>query len=183
MNRLANPTGLVRSVIVSMALALLAACATSSFHAGPAPAVERSASWVVAPLVNNTATPYAGQRAAQLVTALLAQRDVGQVVAAPATSDAGGLPIDNGATAEDAARTFASQQNARYLIRGSVDEWSYKIGLDGQPAVGFTLSVVDLTSGKVLWAGAASASGGSREGVAVLAQETLNRLVESLMGK
>jgi hypothetical protein len=64
-----------------------------------------------------------------------------------------------------------------------VDEWTYKIGLDGQPAVGFTLSVVDLGSGKVIWTGAASASGGSRQGVAVLAQDTLDRLTTRLMGK
>jgi hypothetical protein len=182
MKRLANLSRLLRPVIAGTML-MLAGCASTSFHAGPTPNIERSASWVVAPLINNTATPYAGQRAAQLVTALLSQHDAGQVQAAPAAPDAGGLPIDNGAAAEDAARTFATQQNARYLIRGSVDEWSYKIGLDGQPAVGFTLNVVDLTTGKVLWSGAASASGGSREGVAVLAQKTLNSLVERLMGK
>jgi hypothetical protein len=170
-------------LIASLVLVLLTACAGASFHAGPTPTTERSASWVVAPLLNNTATPYAGQRAAQLVSALLAQRGVGAVQVAPAPADAGGLPIDNGAGAEEAARTFAQQQNARYLVRGSVDEWTYKIGLDGQPAVGFTLSLVDLGSGKVIWTGAASASGGSRQGVAVLAQDTLDRLTTRLMGK
>jgi hypothetical protein len=170
-------------VSASLLLALLTACASASFHAGRTPTTERSASWVVAPLLNNTATPYAGQRAAQLVSALLAQRGVGAVQVAPAPADAGGLPIDNGAGGQDAAKTFAQQQNARYLVRGSVDEWTYKIGLDGQPAVGFTLDVVDLGSGKVIWTGAASASGGSRQGVAVLAQETLDRLTARLMGK
>ncbi|WEN15821.1 hypothetical protein PY254_03885 [Rhodanobacter sp. AS-Z3] len=170
-------------VIVSLLLSLLTACAGASFHAGPAPTIERSANWVVAPLLNNTATPYAGQRAAQLVSALLAQRGVGAVQVATAPADAGGLPIDNGAGAEEAAKAFALQQHARYLVRGSVDEWTYKIGLDGQPAVSFTVSVVDLESDKVIWTGAASASGGSRQGVAVLAQETLDRLTARLMGK
>lgn len=183
MKRISVLFRLAPPVIVSLMLTLLTACASSSFHAGPAPTTEHSANWVVAPLLNNTATPYAGQRAAQLVSALLAQRSVGPVQVAPAPADATGLPIDNGAGAEDAAKAFALQQHARYLVRGSVDEWTYKIGLDGQPAVGFTLSVLDLSSGKVIWTGAASASGGSRQGVAVLAQKTLDRLTTRLLGK
>ena len=183
MKRISALFRLAPPVIASLVLTLLTACASSSFHAGPTPTTEHSASWVVAPLLNNTATPYAGQRAAQLVSALLAQRGVGAVQVAPAPADATGLPIDNGASAEDAAKAFALQQHAQYLVRGSVDEWTYKIGLDGQPAVGFTLSVLDLTSGKVIWTGAASASGGSRQGVAVLAQKTLDRLTTRLLGK
>jgi hypothetical protein len=169
--------------LAGLLLILLSGCASTSFHAGPAPNIERSASWVVAPLLNNTATPYAGQRAAQLISALLAQRGSGPVQVAPAAADVGGLPLDNGTAAENAAKALAQQQHARYLVRGSVDEWTYKIGLDGQPAVSFTLSVLDLSSGKVIWTGAASASGGSRQGVAVLAQETLDRLTSRLLGK
>lgn len=179
-------TAVFRLVSLLSAIALLLAltgCASTSFHAGKTPSTERSASWVVAPLLNNTATPYAGQRTAQLVNALLAQRGVGAVQVAPAAADAGGLPIDNGASAQEGAKSFAQQQHARYLVRGSVDEWTYKIGLDGQPAVSFTLDLVDLSSGKVIWTGAASASGGSRQGVAVLAQETLDKLIARLMGK
>ena len=156
---------------------LLAGCASSSFHAAPAPSLAPGSTWVVAPLINNTATPYAGQRAARLVGALLGQRGAGSVIDAPTPASDSGLPVDNGQAAERAASEFASKQGARYLVTGSVDEWQYKIGLDGQPAVGFTLSVTDTQTGKVLWTGAASASGGSREGVAVLAQNTLDRLV------
>ena len=183
MKRLSDLPRLVRLPLLLGGLVLLGACASSSFRAAPAPTVDRAATWVVAPLINNTATPYAGQRAARLIRALLAQRVTGQVLMPPAEPDASGLPTDNGEAAEQAARGFASQQGARYLINGSVDEWHYKIGLDGQPAVGFTLTLVDIDSGKTLWTGAASASGGSREGVAVLAQKTLDRLITRLTGQ
>ncbi|TAL86542.1 MAG: penicillin-binding protein activator LpoB [Rhodanobacter sp.] len=172
-----------RLCLLLAGLALLGGCASTSFHAAPAPTLDPAATWVVAPLINNTATPYAGQRAARLIQALLAQRAGTQVLIAPTSADPSGLPIDNGQAAEKAARRFAVDKNARYLVSGSVDEWHYKIGLDGQPAVGFTVTVVDLGSGKTLWTGAASASGGSREGVAVLAQDTLDRLVTRLLGK
>lgn len=174
---------LARVPLLTAALLWLGACASTSFHAAPAPVVDRGATWVVAPLVNNTATPYAGQRAARMVNALLAQRLAGQILIAPSVPDASGLPLDSGESADKATRAFAAGQGARYLVGGSVDEWTYKIGLDGQPAVGFTLSVTDMDSGKVIWTGVASASGGSREGGAVLAQDTLDSLVRRLLEK
>ncbi len=183
MKRFFSPHRFGRLCLLLVGLASLGACASTSFHAASAPKLDPAGTWVVAPLVNNTATPYAGQRAARLIQALLTQRPGAQVLIAPASADASGLPLDNGQAAEQAAHTFAVSQNARYLVSGSVDEWHYKIGLDGQPAVGFTVSVTDLGSGKVIWTGAASASGGSREGVAVLAQDTLDRLVTRLLGK
>lgn len=172
---------LFRRAAPALAL-LLVGCATSSFHAGTAPHIDRSASWVVAPLINNTATPYAGDRSARLVSALLGQHQLGAILDAPVIPNASGLPLDNGQADEKVAATFAAKQGAHYLVTGSVDEWHYKIGLDGQPAVGFTLSLVDVGSGKILWTGAASASGGSREGVAVLAQKTLNKLIQRMTG-
>lgn len=173
----------IRHVLLGAALVLLAGCASASFHASPAPTLDRSATWVVAPLINNTATPYAGKRAERIVNALLSQHISGQILDPPVSDDTTGLPVDNGEAAEKAARTFARARGARYLVTGSVDEWHYKIGLDGQPAVGFTLRVDDLKSGKTVWTGAASASGGSREGIAVLAQNTLNRMSKRLLGR
>ena len=173
---------LFRLAITGTVALLLSACATSSFHASPKPSIEAGATWVVAPLINNTATPYAGSRASHITAALLAQHKAGRVLNAPDPMSGSNLPLDNGEAAQDAAHAFAVKQQARYLVTGSVDEWHYKIGLDGQPAVGFTLSVIDLQSGRTLWTGAASASGSSREGVAVLAQNTLEKLVSSATG-
>ena len=173
---------LYRLAIAGTVALLLGACATSSYHASPKPSIEAGATWVVAPLVNNTATPYAGSRASHIAAALLAQHKAGRVLNAPDPGSASDLPLDNGEAAQAAARSYAVKQQARYLVTGSVDEWHYKIGLDGQPAVGFTLTVTDLRSGRTLWTGAASASGSSREGVAVLAQKTLNKLVTDASG-
>ena len=171
-----------RLALVAIAALVIAGCASASFHASPAPTLAPQATWVVAPLVNNTATPYAGDRAARLVSTLLAQRTGSQVLVPPAPSDATGLPLDNGEAAETNARSYAGKHGAQYLVEGSVDEWNYKIGLDGQPAVGFTLSVIDLATGKTIWTAAASATGGSREGVAVLAQDTLSGMLGKLTG-
>ncbi len=178
MNTAVKLPRLTRLLLLAAGTALLAGCASSTIRTTPAPQLAADATWVVAPLANNTATPYAGERAMRITAALLAHHFQGStVLAMPEQPNPSGLPIDSGSVSPERVHAFAAQHQAQYVVSGSVDEWHYKTGLDGQPAVGFTLSVTDEKTGRVVWTGAASASGGSREGVAVLAQETLNGMV------
>jgi hypothetical protein len=158
----------------------LSGCATTQLNAAPSPHPDRHALWCVVAPVNNTSTPYAGGRVQQQLAALLGARGLRQVLVAPSSSG-GPLPVGDGAKGQQRALSWAHGHDARYALLGSVDEWHYKIGLDGQPAVGFTLRLIDLESGKTLWSGAASASGGSREGLAVLSERTLSGLLGRLL--
>lgn len=162
-------------------LLVLSGCATRSLYTSPRPAMSDSAGWAVPALVNNTATPYAGARAQQMLAALLISHRVDRVQQPPSPADNAALPVHNGEADQAATLAWARAQHLRYALLGSVDEWRYKIGLDGQPAVGFTLRLVDLDNGHTLWSGTAAATGGSREGIAVLAQQTLNRLLDRLL--
>lgn len=168
------------------ALALLAAlslagCATTRIETAATPHPDRQAVWAVLAPVNNTSTPYAGGRVQQQLAAILGAKGVEDALIVPTADKGGPLPLDNGSGHTQQGLAWAREHHARYALLGSVDEWRYKIGLDGQPAVGFTLRLIDLQSGKTLWSGAASASGGSREGLAVLSQATLTQLVDRLL--
>ncbi|OBS08495.1 hypothetical protein [Acidihalobacter prosperus] len=167
-------------LLTLFSLILLSGCATSSLYTSPKPTTVADTGWAVPALVNNTATPYAGARAQQMLAALLVSHGVHQVRLPPPASDNAALPLHNGEAEQAAALAWARTQHLRYALLGSVDEWRYKVGLDGQPAVGFTLRLVDLENGHTLWSGTAAATGGSREGIAVLAQKTLNRLIDRL---
>ncbi|MBW4051820.1 MAG: penicillin-binding protein activator LpoB [Proteobacteria bacterium] len=161
--------------------AALSGCATVQMNAAPTPHPDSQAVWCVVAPMNNTSTPYAGGRVQQQLAALLGARGLPHVLVAPSRDGSGPLPIGDDAKSQSNALDWAHRHDARYALLGSVDEWHYKIGLDGQPAVGFTLRLIDLHSGKTLWSGAASASGGSREGLAVLSERTLARLVGHLL--
>jgi hypothetical protein len=170
---------------ITCAFLLLAAglcgCATDQLNAAPSPHPDKYAVWCVVAPINNTSTPYAGGRVQQQLAALLGARGLPHVLVAPSADDSGPLPIGNDAKDERQALAWAQHHGARYVLLGSVDEWHYKIGLDGQPAVGFTLRLTDLETGRTVWSGAASASGGSREGLAVLSERTLTTLVGRLL--
>ncbi|MGH9478832.1 MAG: hypothetical protein ACRD1A_06350 [Terriglobales bacterium] len=159
----------------------LSGCASTQLDTAPSPHPDREAAWCVPPPANNTSTPYAGERVQRQLAALLGARGLPRLLLPPASDNSGPLPIDNGANDQRQALDWARHHGARYALLASVDEWDYKIGLDGQPAVGFTVRLLDLQSGRIIWSGVASASGNSREGLAVLSERTLSGLVERLL--
>ncbi len=168
-------------IFLMFAAAGISGCATVQINTSASPHPDRQAAWCVLTPINNTSTPYAGGRVQQQLAALLGARGLSHVLVAPAPGGGGPLPVGEGAKDQKQQLAWARHHGARYVLLGSVDEWHYKIGLDGQPAVGFTLRLMDLRSGQTLWSGAASASGGSREGLAVLSERTLAGLLKRLL--
>lgn len=155
--------------------ALLSACST--IDPGKAPALDRKSSWVVFPFANYTETPLAGQRAQAIAQALLLSSGVGKVQRAPEGAHQEAL-FDAGDEARvNDALAWARKQNARYALSGSVQEWRYKVGVDGEPAVGVTLQFIDVASGDILWSGSGGKSGWSREALSAVANELMRELL------
>lgn len=161
------------------AAAALSACATDALHASPHPRIVGTAITAVLPFSNYTTTPGAGERVASITTSLLITHGLTHtVVVDPGTSN--GLPLERLPNIP-VALARASRVGARYAIEGSVEEWRYTIGLDGEPAVAVTLNLVDVRTGQTLWTATGSRSGNPRESVGVLAEDTVNAMLNRLL--
>jgi hypothetical protein len=79
------------------------------------------------------------------------------------------------------AQRWAAEQGIRYALTGAVDEWRYKVGVDGEPAVGLVLQVIDLQSGDVVWTATGAKSGWSREALSAVAQKLMRDLLGDLV--
>ena len=78
---------------------------------------------------------------------------------------------------QEEALAWARQQGVRYALSGAVDEWRYKVGVDGEPAAGVAVQIIDVASGDTLWSGAGGKSGWSREALSSLARQLLRDLL------
>lgn len=166
----------LRLGLCALSAVLLNACA--SFDRAPAPVLESPARWAVLPFVNATETPLAGQRAQVLAHSLLGAQGLTEVQPYPQTTrDTVFGPDNNGPSTADALQ-WAREQGLRYALAGEVFEWRYKVGVDGEPAVGVSLRVIDVPTGKTLWTGAGSQSGWYRDSLGSLAQATLRDLIQ-----
>lgn len=75
---------------------------------------------------------------------------------------------------------LANKHNFSYAVTGSVEEWQYKLGVGSEPAVGLTIRVIEVATGKVIWSASGSRSGWSTGSLSGTAQKLLRDLISSI---
>jgi len=169
--------GQERGALLAVLLALLLA-ACSTLDVAPRGNLDAKARWAVLPFTNHTETPQAGFRAASIVEAVLRTRGITELERAP-QPDAETL-FEPTPQPLDKALAWARGAGVRYALTGTVSEWRYKVGVDGEPAVGLTLQAIDMASGKVVWSASGGRSGFSREALSAVAQKLTRDLTAPL---
>jgi hypothetical protein len=134
----------------------------------------------VLPFANHSDTPQAGERVEAQVGTLLRMRGIGAVESAPAPKPEEPLAVGNDRARIDDAVAWAKGQKFDYGVTGSVEEWRYKNGVDAEPAIGLTLRVVELSSGRVLWSASGTKTGRANENASGTALTLLDVLVQNL---
>lgn len=168
-----------RIYLTGLAVTLfLGACSTVTV--APSPALAPGDVIAVLPMANYTETPEAGQRAASMAFSILRIQNQGGVIQDTSTSRGDPLMGDADPQALTHALDWARKANARYALTGSVQEWRYKVGVDGEPAVGLTFNLIDLSTGETVWSATGSRAGWSRSGLAAVAQTLISRLLQPL---
>lgn len=167
-----------RLLLAAFALAVAAGCGT--IDVAPRADLDRSARWAVLPLANQTETPGAGQRAAAVIEGVLLAHGFPNLVRPPASLGAESLFEPADGAAADKALAWARGADVRYALTGTVTEWRYKVGVDGEPAVGLALQVIDLSTGQTVWAATGGRSGWSREALSAVAQKLVRDLTAPL---
>jgi len=163
---------------LSLALTVLFVACCSSFTSENSPDLPRNAQWGIVPMINYSQTPQAGERSEQILLSVLSSHGLQPRVYPTSTQGEQALMDDNERLT--GALEWAREQKLDYVIAGSVEEWQYKNGLDGEPAVGISLRVLDANSGRVLWSKSGARAGWSRESLAGNAQTVIDKLVGAL---
>ena len=90
------------------------------------------------------------------------------------------LPVQTGEVLKD-SWDWIDSQRVDYVIGGTVEEWQYKSGLDGEPSVSITLSLHDPKTREVIWTGTGSRVGWGRESTSITARKIINRLLKKMI--
>jgi TolB-like protein len=169
-----------QTILCSLLIAFLGACTTTVQSTADSSVLDARAKWALLPIVNNTETPQAALAAESLLEHLLRGRGVRDLSTYPASLSRDSLFEPTERKVAEEAQVWAKGQGARYGLTGSVQEWRYKVGVDGEPVVGITLKVIDLSSGETLWSVTGAHSGWSRESLSGVAQTLLTQLLAGM---
>lgn len=172
---------LTRTLVLALLLAFLTGCASSIQSTVNQEPLDRQARWAILPIANNTDTPQAGLSAEAMAEHQLRSRGVANLQRYPSALSRDSLFEPTERKVAEEAIKWAKDQGMRFALLGSVEEWHYKVGIDGEPAVGVTLQVMDLTTDRVVWSASGAKSGWSRQAMAAVAQALLADLFGRLV--
>src|SRR5688500_10341735 len=167
----------MKNLILLLPLLLVTAC-SSIVHYGGSPGVPPPYSRVVlAPCINATENPHAGQALNRLAATALLERGI------PLYQTEDLLLRDreeiSGADSTNSLR-FAREAGAAYVIAGTIHEYRYKTDLKGNPAVGVTLRLVDVRDGRTVWQGSSAKVGHGFTSLTGTAHKALDELVAKI---
>lgn len=160
--------------------ALLALAACSSTHMSQAPAWTDLDKLALVPLSNYTETPGAALGAQSIAQSVLHQKGFAHIATYPFSDSAGTYLLNNTDQQRAQALEWARNAGANYALTGAVQEWRYKVGIDGEPVVGLSFDVIDLGTGAVVWSATGSRSGWSRSSLAGVGHDLISQLLAPL---
>ena len=170
-----------KKMIILLICGLLSACTGSIVNYSSRIPVNLNSKIAVVPFSNYTETPLAGERAMSVTAGVLESRGFCNIVVYQKHDQNNVLlPGISKLVSRRALMQWASSVGARYLVTGSVNEWSYKVGLDGEPVVGVSIQLIELSSKRIAWTSVGSMSGGSRVAVSTVAQRLINNMLDQL---
>ena len=131
--------------------------------------------YAIASFWNYTETPMAGLRASTIVESVLAQKNISlhSLISGSDEMELGKSKLMLLKQQKEEAKLI----NADYLIVGSVQEWRYKTGIDGEPVVSYSIRVIDLKTNKSVFNGVGAKSGWGHKSIGVVAQEIAQKLI------
>jgi polysaccharide biosynthesis protein PelC len=155
----------------------LAGCA--GIHHGDSPSMSCGDKWIVLPFQNYSESPQAGQAAARLVENALRSRGMKELYFYPSSLEDSLVEFSLSHGQYEKTLDWARWQNGIYGVTGSVTEWRYKGGNEGEPAVGLTISVVDIKTGKTIWSAAGARTGWSSDALSGTGMKLVGKLISA----
>ena len=164
-------------LLVFLFAALATGCATVVSHGGQQPGAVVVGRILLPRFVNATDDDHAARALTEMTGSALVEAGIPlfQTEETLIKSSAEQAQGPDGRYAE-LARTV----NATHLVIGTVHEYRYKTDLDGDPAVGLTLRLVDAATGQTLWQGTSGNVGYAFASLTSAGQKSVRALVSQL---
>jgi len=158
-----------RETLLSLAITLfITACSSPEIQKSHTVfPLQKKSKVAVYTFKNYTQTPMAGEKAASLTEGILSAKGYQTY-----------RYVDSTKQNRIQMCQEAKSKGFTYLLTGSVQEWRYKTGIDGEPAVSLSIKLLETTSCNTAWSATASDSNWGNASIGTTAQELLSDLFQ-----
>ena len=154
-------------------LLLLAACSTTRYEGGKSTLNIRDVKCLIIPFDNATDNEAASVAITQMTASCLDGKNVDYTYA-----NGDERKAQEGKTLT--WKQVGEESGYTHLLRGNVHEYHYKTDLDGDPAVGLSMRLINISTGKTDWQGSSSVTGYTYASVSSASQRAVNKLVRNM---
>jgi len=142
---------MIKKIILVVFILFLAGCSQKNINVSAIKQNILTSDMIkVVEFKNNTSTPLAGKKVSAIVEATLTNK---------------GYYITN-------------SNSAKYVVSGTVNEWRYKTGIDGEPAVSYSVTITSRQNGLVIFSGIGSKSADGYESLGTTAQDISDEIFD-----
>lgn len=168
------------AALLCLALVGLSGCGSTLTTVQPGESLRGSARWVMLPVANYSETPQAGERIEEMLDTVLRRSGVQSLDRYPPIKEDDAHLVVSDRQRFEESLAWAKTQHFDYAVTGSVEEWRYKAGLDGDPAVGLSVRVLELQGDHVLWSGSGTKTGTAGDNASGTALALLGTLLKQM---
>ena len=161
--------------IFILSLSLLFVSCSSMIHKKNIQLSTHNKTYAISSFWNYTETSMAGLRAASIVESVLTKENLNLVSFIDGDEKRATKQNKIAFLAEQLKK--AKALNITYLVMGEVQEWRYKTGIDGEPVVSYSIKIIEVDTGKVLFNSVGAKSGWGHKSIGVVAQEIASELI------
>lgn len=132
---------------------------------------EKKSTFILLPFENYTETPLAGLRVSSIAYGVLISKGYNILKYE--------IKEEKDYSAEEIKNFIKEIKKLgyNYAVTGTVNEFRYKTGIDGEPAVSVTFIIYDLEKEKPIYIATGSRSGWAHESISTAAQKILKEIV------
>jgi len=159
----------MKKLIFFLAAILFLGCSKNVYNVSQNQQIPKNLS--VIPFANFTQTQLAGYKVAAITEGVLKSKGYN------VTSSLWNYPEED-YTLND-IKNLIQNNPSRFIVTGYVNEYKYKAGIDGEPAISITLKIYDKELHKDIYKATISAVGNSYDSLGVLTQENLEEVIAS----
>ena len=167
----------MKHVALACLALLLAGCATVRYHGATAPGGISVDRLLLPPFVNATDDQHAGRALTEMTGSALVEAGVPLFQTEETLIKSA---ADKAQGADGRYAELAASIGATHLLLGTVHEYRYKTDLDGDPAVGVTLRLVEVSTGRTVWQGTSGNVGYAFASLTSAAEKSVRHLIREL---
>ncbi|HEY4016938.1 MAG TPA: hypothetical protein VGM06_26580 [Polyangiaceae bacterium] len=168
------------SIAAAVSLCAMAACTSTVENVSMTTPLKSTARWALLPVSNFAETPQAGERVEALLDTVVRRRGVASIEQYPPLKEDDTHLLVSDRQRYQESLSWARDQHFDYALGGSVEEWRYKGGLDGEPAVGVSVQVVEVATNRIVWSASGTRTGSGSDNLSGTALELLDTLIHDL---